>query len=365
MNQPQSPAVSVVIPAYKGGALLAEAIDSVLKQTFQDFEIIIVDNNADPDTRIVISRYKKEHPEKIRIVMESEQGVCSARNRGILESRGEYIALLDNDDLMKPEKLAKQISAAKENPQASMVICGADFFDGDTGYIEKQNVTGATGRWKDWEMLCRNLLEKIYPEHISETFHLSLPSTMFFTKQNAIATGLYDCRLNPNFGEDFDFCIRMYGLGNFILINDSLVLYRSNSPASLESRRRSDKVRFLYTQGNKLHFIMWEYFSAKSNSIRPIFRKMAAIQLSLAGLHFLRYKNGTLQGRNLLFRAFKYSPTDRELLKTFLKSLLPKYFHGRLFWFGSHRKELLPSDTDQSFAKKLFRIPPIWVDGKP
>lgn len=365
MNQHQSPAISVVIPAYRGGALLAEAIDSVLKQTFQDFEIIIVDNNADPETKIVISRYHEKHPEKIRVIHESEQGVCSARNRGILESRGEYISLLDNDDLIKPEKLAKQISAAKENPQASMVICGADFFDGDTGGIEKKNVIGATGRWKDWEMLCRKLLEKIYPERNSKTFHLTLPSTMFFAKKIAIASGLYDRRLNPNFGEDFEFCMRMYGLGNFILINDSLVLYRTNGPASLASRRRSDKVRFLYTQGNKLHFIIWEYFSPKNNSILPIFRKMAAIQLSLAGLHFLRYTNGTLQGRFLLFRAFKYSPTDIKLLKIFFKSLLPKYLHGRLFWFGSHRKELLPADTNQSFAKKLFCIPPVWLDGKP
>lgn len=79
------PAVSVVIPCYHGKNLLAEAIESVLLQTHQDFEIVLVDNNADPESKAVMEKFRKAYPNKIRIVFEPDQGVCSARNRGKMD----------------------------------------------------------------------------------------------------------------------------------------------------------------------------------------------------------------------------------------------------------------------------------------
>ena len=104
-----APMISVVIPAYRSGHLMKEALVSVLKQTFQDFEIVLVDNNADHETQSIISSYAKRHPEKIRALPEKTKGVCSARNRGILEFRGRFIALLDDDYIMYPDRLAAQL----------------------------------------------------------------------------------------------------------------------------------------------------------------------------------------------------------------------------------------------------------------
>ena len=87
---------------------MAEAVESVLAQTETDWELILVDNNASEETKEVISKYARLFPEKIRSVLEIDQGVCSARNRGIKESKGRYIALLDDDDIMYPERLALQ-----------------------------------------------------------------------------------------------------------------------------------------------------------------------------------------------------------------------------------------------------------------
>ena len=358
----EKPEISVVVPCYRGGELLGEGIDSILAQTFQNFEIVLVDNNADSTTKAVMERYQSLAPHKIRIVSEPEQGVCSARNRGILESRGEFVALLDDDDLMKPERLERQLSTARKNPQASMVICGADYIDGETRQIVESNVLGMQGHWATMESLFRELLKTYLPERETGTFLIAMPSTMFFARDRAISAGMFDRRFNPNFGEDLEFALRMFLAGEFCLLKESLSLYRRDAPASLSTRRSAGRVRYLYTQGNKLHYILWERFVSGRPDLLPLFRKMAAFHLRLAGLHFLRYKNGTGSGRSLLFRAWRYVPPDRDSRRNFLKSLFPKILHPRLFWFSAHHIDLLPREVDRTFSDRLFLIPPVWIE---
>ena len=115
------PIVSVVITTYRSGRLLREAVDSVMLQTLNDFEIILVDNNADEETKKEISQVLRDFPQKVRILYESTQGSSSARNRGILEARGEYIALLDDDDKMYPDRLESQIALARSHPEATII----------------------------------------------------------------------------------------------------------------------------------------------------------------------------------------------------------------------------------------------------
>ena len=358
----EAPEVSVVIPCYRGGELLGEGIDSVLAQTCQNFEIVLVDNNADLTTKAVMERYRSLAPNRIRIVSEPEQGVCSARNRGILESRGEFVALLDDDDLMKPERLERQLSTARKNPKASMVICGADYIDGQTRQILESNVLGMQGHWKAMENFFRELLRAHLPGRETASFLMTIPSTMFFRRDMAISAGMFDPRFNPNFGEDLEFSLRMFLRGDFCLVKDSLAFYRTDAPASLSTRRSAGKVRFLYIQGNKLHYIVWERFVSERPDLLPLFRKMAAFHLRLSGLHFLRYKNGTGSGRSLLFRAWRYVPSDRDARRNFLKSLFPKSLHPRLFWFSAHHQDLLPKEANRSFVEQLFLIPPVWIE---
>ncbi|MEC4682644.1 MAG: glycosyltransferase family 2 protein [Nitrospirota bacterium] len=359
----RKPEVSVVVPCYRGKNFLAEAIESVLIQTFNNFEILLVDNNADAETKAVMEKFCKENSEKIRIVHEPEQGVCSARNRGIIESRAEYIALLDDDDRMKPERLERQLDTARKSPDASMVVCGIDFLDESENVIEA-NVIGQRGSWKVIEDSLRGLFEGLHGNRNLKSFVLPLPSSMLISRKKSIEAGLFDIRLNPNFGEDLEFGVRMFLAGDFVLLKESLALYRKDSSESLSQRRSSSKVKFLYTQGNKLHFVLWELFANKNIDFRPAFRKMAAFHLKLAGRHFLRYRNGTDAARHLLFRAWRNTPTDAGAFTDFIKSLFPSSLHPRFFWFDNHRSDLLPEDTGRTFADKLFRIPPVWIDNR-
>lgn len=116
-----SPRVSVVIPTYNRASLLPRAIESVLSQTFQDFEIIIVDDASTDDTGRVVEALPGA---RVRYVRLPERGGAShARNVGIREARGEWVAFLDSDDEWLPEKLEAQLRRADDDPSVAVVQC--------------------------------------------------------------------------------------------------------------------------------------------------------------------------------------------------------------------------------------------------
>ena len=93
------PLVSIIIPCYNHGAYLSDAIDSVLGQTYPNLEIIVVDDGSTDETKRVAARYG----DKIVYVWQHNQGLCAARNRGIDESHGTYVGLLDADDMLEKD----------------------------------------------------------------------------------------------------------------------------------------------------------------------------------------------------------------------------------------------------------------------
>ena len=103
----RNPIVSVIIPTYNRAHLIDKAIKSVLNQTYQDFEIIVVDDGSTDNTNEVLKNFTDS---RIHYIFHtSNLGVSAARNTGIKTSQGEYIALLDSDDDWLPEKLDKQV----------------------------------------------------------------------------------------------------------------------------------------------------------------------------------------------------------------------------------------------------------------
>ncbi|MEM7756711.1 MAG: glycosyltransferase family A protein [Cyanobacteria bacterium P01_A01_bin.40] len=112
--------VSVIIPAYNGDRYLAAAIDSVLEQTFQDYEIIVVDDGSTDNTPQIAQQYG----DAIQYLSQANQGVAASRNSGLATARGEYIAFLDQDDVFLPHKLASQVDLLERDPNLGMVNSG-------------------------------------------------------------------------------------------------------------------------------------------------------------------------------------------------------------------------------------------------
>jgi glycosyltransferase involved in cell wall biosynthesis len=110
----KKPEVSVIIPTYNRAWVLREAIDSVLAQDFNDFELIVVDVGSTDDTGQILDSYDQD----LTVLRQSNRGVSAARNRGIDAAAGRLIAFLDSDDLWLPRKLTAQVNFFKSNPAA-------------------------------------------------------------------------------------------------------------------------------------------------------------------------------------------------------------------------------------------------------
>ncbi len=140
-----TPLVSIVIPAYNAANYLAEAIESALAQTYQNIEIIVVNDGSRDDgaTRKVAESYK----DKIRYIEKENGGSSSALNRGIQEMRGEWFSWLSHDDLYYPEKVEKQIEYLRTLPadkrEAWVLFGAADLIDGTGKYIRRSNKKNA------------------------------------------------------------------------------------------------------------------------------------------------------------------------------------------------------------------------------
>ena len=118
--------ISIVIPLYNKEQSITSTLQTVLKQTFQDFEIIIVDDGS---TDHSVEEVNKVVDPRIRLIQQPNAGVSSARNRGIEEAKGEYIAFLDADDEWKPEYLETQYNLTQQYLDCSVFACNYEFRD--------------------------------------------------------------------------------------------------------------------------------------------------------------------------------------------------------------------------------------------
>ncbi|MBI4484654.1 MAG: glycosyltransferase family 2 protein [Acidobacteria bacterium] len=135
-----NPRVSVVIPNYNCARFLPETLESVFAQTCPDVEIIVVDDGSTDGSAALLERYA----DRVRVIHQENRGVSAARNRGIRESRGAFVAFLDADDLWQPEKLEKQLRLFA-NPAVGLVHCAVEYVDEQSRPLGT-NFTGRRGR---------------------------------------------------------------------------------------------------------------------------------------------------------------------------------------------------------------------------
>lgn len=211
------PNISVVMPCFNQGEYLAESIGSVIAQSYDDYEIVVVDDGStDPVTVAVLDRLN--HP-RVRLVRTSNQGLASARNNGIAEAAGKYIFPLDADDRIGPDYLAKSAAIMDARADVGFVYCLAELFGASRG---KFFLNGAS--------LKEMLLD-------SRVFCSAL-----FRKSDWTAVGGY----NPNmiYGwEDWDFWLSLLELGKCPhLIEEVMFFYRVKPQSMIRSMTNAQKI---------------------------------------------------------------------------------------------------------------------------
>jgi len=122
------PLVSVVMPVYNVQDYLAESVESVLAQSFTDFELILVDDGSTDASNLMAQMFALKD-KRIRLVKQTNRGLAGARNTGIYESVGEYVAFLDSDDLWHTDKLQQHIEFMKSRPNVGVSYSSSEFID--------------------------------------------------------------------------------------------------------------------------------------------------------------------------------------------------------------------------------------------
>jgi len=140
----RQPTISVIIPAYNAANFISQTIESVLKQTFTDFELLVIDDGSTDDTLAVANQYALGD-RRIQVLSQTNRGVSATRNHGVQIAKGNIIAFLDADDLWFPDKLAIHIQHFHTNPNLAVSFSRVEFinFQGEpTGQLSTSRLTG-------------------------------------------------------------------------------------------------------------------------------------------------------------------------------------------------------------------------------
>ena len=140
----KTPVIDLVMTTYNRAELLPQAIESLLKQSLEDFHLIIVDDGSMDETQSVLKNYSKQD-KRITTIQQSNSGLAAARNRGVKQARGEYLCFMDDDDISHPQRLEKQLAYLRQQPHIDACICNMALFHQE-GKIKKEVKTHSSTR---------------------------------------------------------------------------------------------------------------------------------------------------------------------------------------------------------------------------
>jgi glycosyltransferase involved in cell wall biosynthesis len=315
--------ITALIPTYNCAQYICETVDSVLAQTYPAHEIIVVDDGSTDRTQEVLAQYKT----KIRYIRQVNAGPPAARNTGIAHATGDFIALLDSDDLWVPRKLELQMNYVDNYPECGLVYTDMKTFD-DTGIIEEsvkvsRNLTLPSGR--------------IFPQMFVET--LFQTSAVLIRKSCIDRVGGFDTSLRM--GDDYEFFLRIarhYELG---YVDEPLVLYRQHPSQGTRTWGK------LLQKG-----VPWEFLVLRKilDTYPEVIREMgkSSVEQRLSKPYFaLAYACLTdgdhANARKLLREAVRYWPSNLAYIRYYVMTFLTPRTVARV-------KGLYEKNLDSSIA---------------
>jgi len=275
-----SPAVSVIVAAYNSGPFLRPALESVQRQNFQDFELIVVDDGSTDGTPELLGGWPDP---RLRVIRQANQGQAAALNAGGRVARGAYVAFLDHDDLWEDAKLARHLEFLAAHPTVDLTFSWSRFIDEDG-----QPLGLPTSRWRGSVSFARLLAD----------FVIGNTSSVVARREALDRAGWFDATLRRCFDQDAFLRIALLRPNSVCAIEETLTLYRRHP------RQMSRDWRAMRAD--------WERMLEKMRALAP--GEVAAVEgLAAANTHrylaFLAYENREfLDSCRLLWRAFRRRP---------------------------------------------------------
>jgi glycosyltransferase involved in cell wall biosynthesis len=205
----EKPLVSVIIPLYNSELYIKETVESVFAQTYPNIEIILVDDGSTDGTKNVVQPYIDK--KLVTYIYQTNKGLPGARNTGIRNSRGPYVAYLDSDDVFFPEKIERQVAYLEAHPRCGVCYCGIwHFYDGKPDQLFKLDYT----YYSD---------DEVFPHLLLKNF--VNPLSVVMRRSEIERVGLFD--ESYLHGEDWEYWVRLAYHGTvFEYLPDMLAKYR-------------------------------------------------------------------------------------------------------------------------------------------
>ena len=294
------PAISVVIPAYNAGKFIRDALDSVVRQTFDDIEIIVVDDGSVDSTAEIIKEY---FDRRIRYFHQENSSQAVARNKGISLSQGEYVAFLDSDDMWHRDKLEKQMRLFN-NPSTGLVYSRLEYLEPDIKTKSSPNNPCYRG--------------KVFKKLLFGNF---IPCSSVVLRKSVLDSKhmFRTCRKGV---EDWDLWLRLSLITEFDYFGEPLVKYRSHAQSVSHDRdlmMKSVEVT-IGDIGNEIR----DSFSASEAKKRLALLNGAFAREYMAYAHWLLYKDRKIEADKALEKSIKLERRSFYIMKEFLKFKIKK-----------------------------------------
>jgi glycosyltransferase involved in cell wall biosynthesis len=284
------PTVDVIIPAYNAAHYLPAAIESVVSQTFDDWQILLVDDGSTDNTAEAVAPFLDRLGSKIRYIMQENRGLPAARNTAIRASTAEFLALLDADDMWLPCRLAESVKILRERPRAGLAY-------GLITGIDKENRPGIT-----WRGNLSDADGPIAPQLYMRKVELPCP-TITFRRKCVDEVGLFDETMRAT--EDRDLWLRIALRYEVAFVPKVLAYYRL-SPNSMST----DPQRMLQAQ---LKFIR-KHYGSEGCGLRP--RQIALARSYKQRAEALRVQSQPWAALMSALQAVALYPFDRDNPRT-------------------------------------------------
>jgi glycosyltransferase involved in cell wall biosynthesis/cephalosporin hydroxylase len=253
--------VSVIIPAYNSSTTIIQAIESVFNQTFKEFEVIVVDDGSTDETNQKLLPYIEKG--LIKYFFKQNGGPASARNFGILNSVGEYVAFLDADDYWHTEKLAKQVEVFNKNKNCIVCYTEVDLVDqfNNVSKIFRNKITSQKSGY-------------VLPYFV--THNIVTLSSAIVRTDALKAVECFDEDKEIIFVEDYDLWLKISPMGEFIAINEVLTFYRLPSITKNKKPNYNKVVKIFYNNmlNSKMKYKTWYFLGFILNLFKYLVYKI-------------------------------------------------------------------------------------------
>ncbi|MFO0971601.1 MAG: glycosyltransferase [Candidatus Saccharimonadales bacterium] len=234
---PNTPLVTVVMSVYNDMHYVGRAIESILNQTFRDFEFIIINDGSTDTSREIIESYKDP---RITIINQKNHGLVYSLNKGIREAKGAFIARQDSDDASEPIRLQTQVDFLSRHPDTVLIGSSMKVMGEESTVLHTHHVLLGNRELKQ-ELLIR-----------SPFAH----GSVMFSKQAATTVGLYDPLAWP--AEDYNLWLKLSVQGAFANVNEPLYIYRENS-AGISLQNQSKQIQ----QSSSIRRLAWKKYRSE------------------------------------------------------------------------------------------------------